>query len=89
MNWLYRLERKFGRYAIVNLPLYIVLLYAVGAALDILSQGTFYYVYLSLNPYMILHGQVWRLVTFLVATPSTNIIFLVFVPCFITRSDSL
>lgn len=82
MNWLYRLERKFGRYAIVNLPLYIVLLYAVGAALDILSQGTFYYVYLSLNPYMILHGQVWRLVTFLVATPSTNIIFLVFVLLF-------
>ena len=26
MNWLDKLERKFGRYAIRNLPLYIVML---------------------------------------------------------------
>ena len=31
MNWLDKLERKFGRYAIRNLPLYIVMLYAIGA----------------------------------------------------------
>ena len=82
MNWLSRLEQKFGKYAITNLPLYIVMLYAVGAVLDILSQGTFYYQYLSLNPYLILHGQIWRIVTFLVAAPNTNIIFLVFVLLF-------
>ena len=35
MNWLYRLEQKFGKYAITNLPLYIVMLYAVGAVLDV------------------------------------------------------
>ena len=79
MNWLNRLERKFGRYAITNLPMYIVMLYAVGAVLNLISNGSFYYEYLSLNPYMILHGQVWRLVTFLVATPTTSIIFLIFV----------
>lgn len=82
MNWLYRLERKFGKYAITNLPLYIVMLYAVGAVLNIMSRGTFYYQYLSLNPYLILHGQPWRIVTFLVAAPTTNIIFLVFVLLF-------
>ena len=55
MNWLNRLERKFGKYAITNLPLYIVMLYAVGAVLNLISNGSFYYQYLSLNPYMILH----------------------------------
>lgn len=82
MNWLYRLEQKFGKYAITNLPLYIVMFYAVGAVLDVLSQGTIYYTYLSLNPYLILHGQIWRIVTFLAAAPNANIIFLVFVLLF-------
>ena len=82
MNWLNRLERKFGKYAIHNLSLYIVILYAVGAVLDLLSSGAFYYDMLSLNPYAILHGQVWRLLTFLITTPSTNLIFLIFVLLF-------
>ena len=82
MNWLYRLERKFGKYAITNLPLYIVALYAIGAAFNIMSRGTFYYQYLSLNPYLVLHGQVWRIFTFLIAAPTSNIIFLVFVLLF-------
>ena len=56
MNWLDKLERKFGRYAIRNLPLYIVMLYAIGAVLNILTKGSYYY-YVALNPYMILHGQ--------------------------------
>ena len=30
MNWLDKLERKFGRYAIHNLMYYIIILYAVG-----------------------------------------------------------
>ena len=82
MNWLNRLERRFGRYAIRNLPLYIVIMYAVGAVLNIMSGNTIYYTYLSLNPYMILHGQPWRLVTFLIAAPTTSIIFLLFVLLF-------
>lgn len=81
MNWLYRLEQKFGRYAITNLPLYIVMLYAVGAVLSIMSGGQFYASF-SLNPYMVLHGQVWRLFTFLMVSPTTNIFFLLFVLLF-------
>ena len=67
MNWLDKLERKFGRYAIRNLPLYIVMLYAIGAVLNIMTKGSYYY-YVALNPYMILHGQVWRLLGFLSCT---------------------
>lgn len=51
MNWLDKLERKFGRYAIRNLPLYIVMLYAIGAVLNIMTKGSYYY-YVALNPYM-------------------------------------
>ena len=82
MNWLSRLERKWGRYAIRNLPLYIVIMYAVGAVLNLVSVGYIYFEYLSLNPYMILHGQPWRLITFLIAAPTTNVIFLIFVLLF-------
>ena len=78
MNWLDKLERKFGRYAIRNLPLYIVMLYAIGAVLNIMTKGSYYY-YVALNPYMILHGQVWRLLGFLIVPPNANIIFIIFV----------
>ena len=71
MNWLDKLERKFGRYAIRNLPLYIVMLYAIGAVLNILTKGSYYY-YVALNPYMILHGQIWRLLGFLIVPPNAS-----------------
>lgn len=82
MNWLNKLEQRFGRYAIRNLPLYIVILYGIGAVLNIMSRGVFYYDYLAFNPYMVLHGQVWRFFTILMATNETNIIFLVFMMLF-------
>ncbi len=82
MNWLNKLEQKFGRYAIRNLPLYIVILYGIGAVLNIMSDGVFYYQYLSFNPYMVLHGEVWRFFTILMATSERNIIFLVFMMLF-------
>ncbi len=78
MKFLNKLERKFGRYAIPNLSMYLIALYAVGAVISLINPS-FYIRYLSLNPFMILHGQPWRIVTFLMATPSTNIIFLIFV----------
>ena len=81
MNCLDRLERKFGRYAIHNLPLYIVILYAVGAVLNIATNGA-YYNYLCLNPYLVLHGEIWRIVGFLIAPPDASIIFLIFVLLF-------
>ncbi len=81
MNWLHRLEVKYGKYAIRNLPMYIVGLYLIGAILELLTQGRIYS-YISLNPYLVLHGQPWRIVTFLLAPPSVSIIFLVFVLLF-------
>lgn len=77
MNWIQKLERKFGRYAINNLMYYIIILYIGGYLIDMLNPG-FFYAYLSLNVEAILHGQIWRLVTFLAQPMDTSIIFLAF-----------
>lgn len=79
MNFLDKLERKFGRYAIHNLSKYLIILYVAGTILNLFSGGTIYSQILALNPYMILQGEIWRLVTFLIATPSDNLIFVILV----------
>lgn len=82
MNWLSKLERKFGRYALRNLPLYIVMLYAIGVVLDIIMQGNSIF-YLGLNPYLIIHdGEFWRIFTFLITPPNASLIFIIFVLLF-------
>lgn len=63
-QFLNKLERKFGRYAIPDLIKYVIVLYCAGAAIGLINEN-FYYQYLSLNMSAILHGQVWRLFTYL------------------------
>ncbi len=77
MNWMDKLERKFGRYAIPNLMYYIIILYIVGFVLELINPS-FYYQYLSLDAYAILHGQVWRILTFLIQPPASDTLFMVF-----------
>ncbi len=74
MNWIARLEKKFGRYAIRNLMFYLMALYLAGFIL-VLVNPSFYYDYLALNPEMVMKGQVWRLVTFLIQPPSSDILY--------------
>lgn len=75
MKLLNKLERKWGRYAIPNLMYYMVIIYGAGFILNKTAPG-FYEAYLSLDVYMILQGQVWRLITFVLQPPSTSLIFL-------------
>lgn len=77
MNWIQKLERRFGRYAIPNLMIYVIGLYVVGFLLDMVNPA-FYETYLSLNAGMILQGQVWRLVTFLIQPPDSSLLFVIF-----------
>ncbi len=63
-----KLERRFGRYAIHNLPTIMIALYAAGYLLllimpDVLNICT-------LEPYYILRGQVWRIITWVLVPPS-------------------
>lgn len=74
MNLLDKLERKFGRYAIHNLMYYIIGLYALGYVINIFAPEI-YVSYLSLDPMAILHGQIWRIVTFIIYPPSKGLFF--------------
>jgi membrane associated rhomboid family serine protease len=79
MNWINKMERRFGKYAIKNLMLYIIALYVLGIIINIWTPLV-YDTYLALDAQKILQGQVWRIVTFIIQPPSnTNIIFLIFV----------
>lgn len=71
-----KLEKKFGKYALNNLSLYIVITLIAGYVVGSLTPEI--YGFLTLNPYEILHGQVWRLFTWILAMPSEsgNILFL-------------
>ncbi len=72
MSVLDRMERsRFGRFGIPNLMKYVIGVNIAGAILGIVNLD-FYYRYLSLNVEAILHGQVWRLITF-VLCPSEQI----------------
>lgn len=65
-----KLERKFGKYAIKNLSLILVICYAVGYMLSMVKPLTPIFDYFTLNPCMILKGQVWRLFTWIVVPPT-------------------
>lgn len=63
-NWMNKLERKFGRYAIPNLMRYIIVIYLAGAVISMINPYI-YQMYLCLDYSAILRGQVWRLFTFI------------------------
>lgn len=77
MDWISKLERKFGRYAIPNLMTYIIILYGAGFVLNLVNP-MFYSTYLSLNAQAILRGQIWRVVTFIIDPPSDSLIWIFF-----------
>lgn len=62
-------EKKFGKYAISNLSLILILCYVVGYVIELINGG--FLTYLTLNPYAILHGQVWRIFTWIIIPPSS------------------
>lgn len=68
-----KFERKFGKYAVRNLSLVLVVCYAIGYFIQMTAPGI--QVFLTLNPYAILHGEVWRLVTWVLIPPSSLDLF--------------
>lgn len=76
MNFLDKMERKFGRYALSNLSLYMIITYAAGYLIELVAPVMVQF--LTLEPALILRGQIWRLVSWLLIPPdNTNPFFLV------------
>lgn len=66
-------ERKFSKYAISNLSLYLIICYAFGYLIQIVNSS--FLGYLTLDPVMILQGQVWRLITWILVPPTSQNLF--------------
>ena len=75
MNWMDKLERRFGRFAVPNLMLYLIILYAAGYMINTVNPG-FYFQWLCLDASALLRGQLWRIFTFLMYPPSSSILWL-------------
>lgn len=58
------MEKKFGTYAISNLMYYIIIINIIGALIGYINSNIYVY-FLSLDFRQIFHGQVWRLITFI------------------------
>ncbi|MCI8950713.1 MAG: hypothetical protein HFG49_11885 [Lachnospiraceae bacterium] len=71
MKFFEGLERKLGRYAIKGLPRIIVLLYGLGMVIHLINPA-FYYLFFSLEGGALLHGQIWRIITFMMYPPVTR-----------------
>ena len=74
-----KLERKYGRFAIKNLMKYVSMLYVLGfivAYISIAKGVDLYSTYLAFDVDMILRGQVWRIVTFLIQPLDTSLFFM-------------
>lgn len=74
MKFINTLERKYGRYAISNLPAIMIGLYAAGYILSLIAPTVLNY--LTLEPYFILHGhagfpEIWRVITWVIVPPSS------------------
>ena len=73
MLWFAKLEQKYGKYAIPNLTFYLIICYAIGYLLQLASlynpSMSSLMNYMTLDIYAILHGQIWRLFTWLLIPP--------------------
>ena len=76
-QFLAKIERKMGKYAIPRLPLVMIICYAIGYMMQLINPQIIYV--LSLNPYAILHGQVWRIISWILIPPDSSNIFLVLI----------
>ena len=77
--FLMKMQKKFGKYAIPNLPLIIVIVYGLGFLMNNIFGPEIWASAVSLNPYAILHGQVWRLFSWVFVPEETNIFFILIV----------
>jgi hypothetical protein len=81
MKFINKLERKLGRYAIPNLMKYISILYVLGLVIGSFNPEIIGY--LNLDFQMVLKGQIWRLVTFIIPISTMNDIFFVFIRAYV------
>ncbi|MBQ8518977.1 MAG: rhomboid family intramembrane serine protease [Agathobacter sp.] len=86
MNFMDKLQKKFGKYAVYNLQKYLILAYCLGLVLNMLSVPVTGYLGFSMDA--ILHGQIWRLVTWVFCADGGSFISLIFLYCVYSMAQS-
>ncbi len=84
MNQHNGLRRKLEKYVIPNLTLYLIICYGIGYLMQYLVPAG--YQYLMLDPFLVLKGQVWRLVTWILIPPDSSNIFFVLITLYLYYS---
>lgn len=79
MKWLNKLEKKFGKYAINNLMLYIVILTGTVFLLSMMDRTGGFIYRLVLIPSRVMQGEIWRLFTYIFIPPTQSPLFIIFV----------
>lgn len=75
MSFIDKLERKFGKFAIKNLMIYVIAMYTVGVLVAAFWPEV-YDNYLCLDVSRVMQGEVWRVVTFIILPPTTNYLWI-------------
>jgi len=78
MNWLSKLDRKYHKFAIKGLTNYLVGLTGLVFVLNYINGNNLFLEKISLEPYFILKGEVWRLVTYIFIPPSLSPLWIIF-----------
>ncbi len=73
-----RIEKKIGKYAIKNLIYYVLGGYVIGYILLLMDSRFGLYEYITLNPALVMKGQVWRLFTWVCTPPQNFSFFIIF-----------
>ncbi len=67
MDFFTKLERKYGKFAIPNLTVILIVGFVVGYIIEILQPDALYLI--NLNPAKIMQGQIYRLLTWVIMPP--------------------
>lgn len=78
MRMLNKIEKKIGKYAIKNLIYYILGGYVIGYILLLTNARLGWYQYITLEPALVMKGQVWRLFTWICTVPQSLSFFVIF-----------
>ncbi len=74
-----KIEKFFDKYGLDNLSLKLIICYVIGYILAYAPGNTNILNYLTLDPYAILHGQIWRIVSWVLVPPSESNLFFVLI----------
>jgi hypothetical protein len=89
MNWMDKLERKIGRYAIPYITRYLIFINLIGYILQAAGANAIMQ-WLDFVPAYIMRGQIWRLVTWIVVPASSLSVWsLLFMVCLLMLGQNL